>query len=257
MKIICDNCRTKYSIADEKVKGKVFKIRCKKCQNIIVVRGNEGDVAGASADDGDAAEAPDAAAMRPQDQAADAPAWHLVIGREQVGPMTAAEVRDRFGRGEIDVESYIWKEGFADWQRLTAVPEFADLGQATAVAPSAAAPAPAAQEWQAGGGAAAAWSAPADAGWAGAGGGGGSSEDTARADAANLFGGSLGDPGRDLFASQHGQEAFSSAQPEAAPVESNLFGAAPSAPAGGDLFPAASGGNGGQQLFPAEEPAGG
>ncbi len=41
MKIICDNCATKYSIADEKVRGKVFKIRCKKCSHIIVVRGAE------------------------------------------------------------------------------------------------------------------------------------------------------------------------------------------------------------------------
>ncbi|MGZ3426584.1 MAG: zinc-ribbon domain-containing protein, partial [Polyangia bacterium] len=39
MKIVCDNCATKYSIADEKVRGKVFKIRCKKCSHIIVVRG--------------------------------------------------------------------------------------------------------------------------------------------------------------------------------------------------------------------------
>ena len=41
MKIVCDNCATKYSIADEKVRGKVFKIRCKKCSHIIVVRGAE------------------------------------------------------------------------------------------------------------------------------------------------------------------------------------------------------------------------
>ena len=39
MKIVCDKCATKYSIADEKVRNKVFKIRCKKCSNIIVVRG--------------------------------------------------------------------------------------------------------------------------------------------------------------------------------------------------------------------------
>src|SRR5580693_608771 len=39
MKIVCDSCGTKYSIADEKVRGKVFKIRCKKCSHIIVVRG--------------------------------------------------------------------------------------------------------------------------------------------------------------------------------------------------------------------------
>ena len=43
MKIVCDACSAKYSIADEKVRGKVFKISCKKCSNIIVVRGSTGD----------------------------------------------------------------------------------------------------------------------------------------------------------------------------------------------------------------------
>ena len=38
MKFICDKCKTKYSIADEKVRKKVLKIRCKKCRTIIVVR---------------------------------------------------------------------------------------------------------------------------------------------------------------------------------------------------------------------------
>ena len=38
MKFICDKCKTKYSIADTKVKGKVLKIRCKNCSNIITVR---------------------------------------------------------------------------------------------------------------------------------------------------------------------------------------------------------------------------
>ena len=37
MKIVCDNCATKYQIADEKVSGKAFKIRCKKCGHVIVV----------------------------------------------------------------------------------------------------------------------------------------------------------------------------------------------------------------------------
>jgi len=38
MKIVCDACQAKYSIADEKVQGKAFKIRCKKCGHIIVVK---------------------------------------------------------------------------------------------------------------------------------------------------------------------------------------------------------------------------
>ncbi len=38
MKFVCNKCRTKYTIADEKVRGKVLKIRCKNCGTIIEVR---------------------------------------------------------------------------------------------------------------------------------------------------------------------------------------------------------------------------
>jgi predicted Zn finger-like uncharacterized protein len=38
MKFICEKCNTKYSIADEKVRRKVLKIRCKNCGNVVVVR---------------------------------------------------------------------------------------------------------------------------------------------------------------------------------------------------------------------------
>lgn len=125
MKIVCDACQAKYSISDDKVQGKVFKIRCKKCSNIIVVRG------GASA-----AEAPAPAAQekdtRVYDYGYDGAAgggeeavWHVVINQDQVGPMTAAEVQQRFSAGEIDAETYAWREGFADWLPLSQVDTFA------------------------------------------------------------------------------------------------------------------------------------
>jgi predicted Zn finger-like uncharacterized protein len=107
MKIVCDSCGTKYSIADEKVRGKVFKIRCKKCSHIIVVRGGESapEPASAPAEGG----------------------WHLVIDGEQVGPVSDADVRTKIDRGEVKGDTYTWKEGFADWVKLAAVPEFAGL----------------------------------------------------------------------------------------------------------------------------------
>jgi predicted Zn finger-like uncharacterized protein len=44
MRIVCDNCGAKYQISDDKVRNKVFKIRCKKCSHTIVVRSKgEGD----------------------------------------------------------------------------------------------------------------------------------------------------------------------------------------------------------------------
>ncbi|MBK9031921.1 MAG: zinc-ribbon domain-containing protein [Myxococcales bacterium] len=150
MKIVCDACSAKYSIADEKVQGKVFKIRCKKCSNIIVVRGTGG---------ADEAAAPAAAAPAPGsfDQketrvydyggyeggapppGADEGVWHIVVDQEQVGPLTVAEVQTRFAAGEIDGESYIWREGFADWLPLAQVPDFANLlasGSTTTAQPS-------------------------------------------------------------------------------------------------------------------------
>jgi predicted Zn finger-like uncharacterized protein len=107
MKIVCDSCGTKYSISDDKVRGKVFKIRCKKCSHIIVVRGTN-----------DAAAAPAAAAEG---------GWHLVVDGEQVGPLPETDIRGKLERNEINGDTYVWKEGFADWIKLSTVPEFSDL----------------------------------------------------------------------------------------------------------------------------------
>jgi predicted Zn finger-like uncharacterized protein len=137
MKIVCDNCATKYSIADEKVRGKVFKIRCKKCSHIIVVRGGADGNAEASrdaapADAGFPGDDGQTIAARGGTPAAGVPTnadavWHLVIDREQVGPLTPAEVRQKFTAGEIDVETYAWREGFGDWLRLGSIEDFRDL----------------------------------------------------------------------------------------------------------------------------------
>ncbi|MFZ9887797.1 MAG: zinc-ribbon domain-containing protein [Myxococcota bacterium] len=37
MKLVCDQCGTRYSVSDDHVRGKGLKIRCKTCSNIIVV----------------------------------------------------------------------------------------------------------------------------------------------------------------------------------------------------------------------------
>ena len=129
MKIVCDACQAKYSISDDKVQGKVFKIRCKKCSNIIVVRG------GANA--AEAAPPPQEKDTRVYDYGYDAggggggggdeAVWHLVINQDQVGPMTVAEVQQRFAAGECDGETFAWREGFADWLPLAQVDTFAAL----------------------------------------------------------------------------------------------------------------------------------
>lgn len=39
MQIVCDNCSTKYSIADEKVAGRVFRTPCKRCGSTMIIEG--------------------------------------------------------------------------------------------------------------------------------------------------------------------------------------------------------------------------
>jgi predicted Zn finger-like uncharacterized protein len=56
MKFVCDRCQTRYSIADEKVRQKILRIRCKTCGNVIVVQDEHASASGsASAVEGSAA----------------------------------------------------------------------------------------------------------------------------------------------------------------------------------------------------------
>lgn len=57
MKFVCDGCKTKYSIADEKVRGKILKIRCKECNTTITVREPSPSEAAASHPDANPPEA--------------------------------------------------------------------------------------------------------------------------------------------------------------------------------------------------------
>ncbi len=133
MKIVCDACQAKYSIADEKIQGKAFKIRCKKCGHIIVVK--TGDAAAAAAAPATAekakqsASAESSAAITPAvvASAADQAVWHVVVDGEQVGPLNEAEVRDRLRQGKINSDTLVWKEGFSDWMQLSTVPELAAI----------------------------------------------------------------------------------------------------------------------------------
>jgi predicted Zn finger-like uncharacterized protein len=114
MRIECDKCAAKYSIADEKVRGKTFKIRCKKCSNVIIVRDK---VAGD--DGGDAAEEPASSD--------DGGGWHVAIDGDTVGPLAEDEVRRRYDAGQIDKSTSVWREGFEDWLELGQIEAFADL----------------------------------------------------------------------------------------------------------------------------------
>jgi predicted Zn finger-like uncharacterized protein len=137
MKIICDSCGAKYSIADEKVAGKVFKIRCKKCSNMIVVKSDQAQAA-APAQLNTPSIQPTAMAAPAFQQAAVAqtsvtqsdpngePIWHVVVGGDQQGPFAPSQIGEMLTVGTIDWEAYVWREGFDGWVPARDVPELVE-----------------------------------------------------------------------------------------------------------------------------------
>jgi len=126
MKIVCDSCGAKYSIADEKVAGKIFKIRCKKCSSVLEVRG---DQTGAR---------PSGGANSPQDPGGE-PTWYIVVDGEQKGPLRPIELSQLFAKGSVGLDSYVWKEGFDDWKTAGDVPDLAKVFGGAAAEPKSAA----------------------------------------------------------------------------------------------------------------------
>jgi predicted Zn finger-like uncharacterized protein len=163
----CNNCQKRYSIADEKVRGKTVKVRCKNCQSVISVEGPQlpleestrvvslADVERLRAQERSlaepepgggavvsspvvtappAAKAP-AAPQMPWDEEptraaplrALASPWFVMVRNKQEGPLDEAGLRELIATGAVSGRSFFWQQGMADWKRGTDVPELAGL----------------------------------------------------------------------------------------------------------------------------------
>jgi predicted Zn finger-like uncharacterized protein len=156
MKVTCQACSAQYTIADDKVKGRKVKIRCKACQTPIVVDGQNPAPEAAGSGLSEAPPALDPFAPETA-LAPDADVWNVNLSDTDSRTMTTAEVIEGFRAGLVTVDAFVWKDGMGDWQPIMDCVELAPLlsgptdppapvaGQ-TPLAPAvAASPAPAAK----------------------------------------------------------------------------------------------------------------
>jgi predicted Zn finger-like uncharacterized protein len=120
MKISCQSCQSKYTIADDKVAGKVVKIRCKKCGATIVVNG-------------DGSNAANAMSFVPEQVAADN-AWTLNVAEGDQRTMSVDEVIAAYRSGVVTDETFCWRDGMGDWLPLREIQELHSVCAANAVA---------------------------------------------------------------------------------------------------------------------------
>lgn len=167
MNFNCSQCQRRYTIADEAVRGKTVRVRCKGCQGVITVQGpaeepaeEEGATRAFSLEDmarlraaeralskpaaaaglapvRGSAQAPVTSSLPPR--AAPAPAWFVMVQGQQLGPLGESELRARVVAGGVTARSFLWREGLAEWRRGAELPELGGLW-AAAPAPAAAPP---------------------------------------------------------------------------------------------------------------------
>lgn len=119
MKIQCQSCQAKYTIADEKVLGKVVKIRCKKCSSTIVINGNE-MLAARDADEGGATAIFDYAAHANEQ-------WTVNVADGDQRTMTPQDIVAEYRNGVVNDETYCWKEDMPDWLPLREIEQLYSL----------------------------------------------------------------------------------------------------------------------------------
>ena len=164
MKFLCDNCKAKYQIPDEKIRGRTLKMKCRKCEHPIVIRGpRTEEPARASASKPApsrsrgasvprrapySAPRPSGRSTAPASSAASALGaefrrggslapeaapqrptveWYVAINDVPVGPVKRDELARKIGTGAVHGKSLCWREGFDDWRPLGEVAELSSL----------------------------------------------------------------------------------------------------------------------------------
>ena len=131
MKISCDSCGAKYTIADAKVQGRKVKVRCKSCKATILVDGN---ASGDAADDTALSEPPEAAPAAvaaaaapmggtPKPAGVRKDAWSVNLSDDDSRDLTTAEIIAGWKSGLVTQDAYAWKDGMADWKPILEIPE--------------------------------------------------------------------------------------------------------------------------------------
>lgn len=123
MKITCESCSAKYTIADDKVRGRKVKIRCKGCGTPIVVDGQQPPAPGSNAEAA-AAEGDSVAVDAPSSIAPEAE-WSVNLSETEQSSLSTQQIVEGWNAGRINADAYVWKDGMADWVPIL---ESAELG---------------------------------------------------------------------------------------------------------------------------------
>ncbi len=129
MILTCENCLRRYSIAEEMLRGKAIRLRCKGCQHIMVVPAGPATSKQSGARGGTAPRngAPWHGLSAVASPVETSSRWFAVITGRQSGPFGLKELEERQKSGEIGRRTYVWRPGMTDWKRVEELSELSSL----------------------------------------------------------------------------------------------------------------------------------
>ncbi len=113
MRFTCEKCNAKYNIADEKIRGKIIKVRCKRCNTLLVIRDESHGGGGGFAED--------------DQEDSFEPVWYCGLDGNEQGPLTLFDVEVGIRDGSITSDHFVWRDGMDDWLPIEQVAELRDL----------------------------------------------------------------------------------------------------------------------------------
>lgn len=102
MRVVCDGCQAKYQIPEGRVAGRKVKIRCRRCGEAILIRGDQLPA--------------QSAAPLSEATGSEAAAWYFSTDGEQQGAYPLAQVAELLRNGQLPWDAFVWREGYADWK---------------------------------------------------------------------------------------------------------------------------------------------
>lgn len=130
MKITCESCGAKYTIADDKVRGRKVKIRCKGCATPMVVDGQQPNSATEDAfvPDGQVPDGQeDASAMEASPTASPEPEWSVNLSETEQISVSAQQLVEEWKAGRVSADAFVWRDGMGDWVPILECTELAPL----------------------------------------------------------------------------------------------------------------------------------
>ncbi len=128
MILTCENCLRRYSIAEEMLRSKALRLRCKGCQHIMIVPAaaathpEPGTRSGAAPRNGAPWHGLSAVAS-----SVETGRWFAIITGRQSGPFGLKDLKERHKSGEIGRRTYVWRPGMTDWRRAEELSELSSL----------------------------------------------------------------------------------------------------------------------------------